>query len=56
MGHLVGTVLRMNVTPHFVVPDAAEAAAWYGRAFGAEETLSRPTPERDGDDGRPTDR
>ncbi len=27
----------MNVTPHFVVPDAAEAAAWYTRAFGARE-------------------
>ncbi|HET6865198.1 MAG TPA: VOC family protein, partial [Solirubrobacteraceae bacterium] len=27
----------MNITPHFVVPDAAEAAAWYSSAFGAEE-------------------
>ena len=30
----------MNLRSHFVVPDAAEAAAWYSRAFGAEE-LSR---------------
>lgn len=27
----------MNITPHFVVPDAAEAVAWYTRAFGARE-------------------
>jgi PhnB protein len=27
----------MNVTAHFVVPDAAEGAAWYTRAFGARE-------------------
>jgi uncharacterized glyoxalase superfamily protein PhnB len=25
------------ITPHIVVPDASEAAAWYERAFGAEE-------------------
>lgn len=27
----------MKVTAHIVVPDAAAAAAWYRRAFGAEE-------------------
>jgi PhnB protein len=27
----------MEVTAHIVVPDAAAAAAWYRRAFGAEE-------------------
>jgi uncharacterized glyoxalase superfamily protein PhnB len=27
----------MDVEPHFVVPDAARAAAWYERAFGARE-------------------
>ena len=26
-----------SITPHIVVPDAAEAAEWYGRALGAEE-------------------
>jgi PhnB protein len=34
----------MNITPHFVVPDAAEAAAWYLRAFGAEERSRVPLP------------
>ena len=34
----------MNLTPHIVVPDAGEAAAWYGRAFGAEERSRVPLP------------
>lgn len=34
----------MNITPHFVVPDAAEAAAWYSSAFGAEEQSRVPLP------------
>jgi len=34
----------MNVTPHFVVPDAAEAAAWYLRAFDAQEQSRVPLP------------
>lgn len=34
----------MNVTPHFVVPEAAEAAAWYIRAFGAQEQSRVPLP------------
>ena len=34
----------MNVTAHFVVPDAAEAGAWYGRAFGAREQSRVPLP------------
>ena len=34
----------MNVTPHFVVPDAAEAADWYARAFGAREQSRVPLP------------
>lgn len=34
----------MNVTPHLVVPDAAEAATWYGRAFGAREQSRVPLP------------
>jgi PhnB protein len=39
-----GRVEAMNVTPHFVVPDAAEAAAWYARAFGAVELSRVPLP------------
>ena len=27
----------MNITAHIVVPDAAAAAGWYARAFGARE-------------------
>ena len=27
----------MKLTPHFVVPDASEAAAWYAQAFDAQE-------------------
>jgi PhnB protein len=34
----------MKVTAHIVVPDAAAAAAWYGRAFGAEERGRVPLP------------
>jgi PhnB protein len=34
----------MNVTPHIVVPEAAEAAAWYIRAFGAQEESRVPLP------------
>lgn len=34
----------MNITPHFVVPDAAQAASWYARAFGAEEQSRIPLP------------
>jgi PhnB protein len=34
----------MNVTAHLVVPDAAEAASWYGRAFGAREQSRVPLP------------
>jgi PhnB protein len=34
----------MNLTPHFVVPEAAEAAAWYTRAFGAREQSRIPLP------------
>jgi PhnB protein len=34
----------MRVTPHFVVPDAGEAAAWYTRAFGARERSRVPLP------------
>jgi PhnB protein len=34
----------MRLTPHFVVPDAAEAAAWYARAFGAREQSRVPLP------------
>ena len=34
----------MNVTPHFVVRDAAEAADWYARAFGAREQSRVPLP------------
>jgi PhnB protein len=34
----------MNVTAHIVVPDAAEAAAWYTNAFGAHELSRIPLP------------
>ncbi len=34
----------MNITPHFVVPDAAEAAAWYEGAFTACEQSRVPLP------------
>jgi PhnB protein len=34
----------MNITPHIVVPEAAEAAAWYTRAFGAHERSRVPLP------------
>jgi PhnB protein len=34
----------MNVTPHLVVPEAAEAAAWYARAYGAQEQSRVPLP------------
>ena len=33
-----------TITPHIVVPDAAEAASWYGRAFGAQELWRIPLP------------
>jgi PhnB protein len=34
----------MNLTAHIVVPDAAEAADWYARAFGATEVTRVPLP------------
>jgi PhnB protein len=34
----------MRVTAHIVVPDAATAAEWYGRAFGAAERSRVPLP------------
>ena len=34
----------MNVEPHIVVTDADAAAAWYARAFGAEERSRVPLP------------
>jgi PhnB protein len=34
----------MEITAHIVVPDAAEAAAWYASAFGAEEAARVPLP------------
>jgi PhnB protein len=34
----------MNVTAHIVVPEAAEAAAWYANAFGAREQSRIPLP------------
>ncbi len=34
----------MNVSAHLVVPDAAEAAAWYADAFGARELSRIPIP------------
>jgi PhnB protein len=34
----------MNIAAHIVVADAAEAAAWYTRAFGARELSRIPLP------------
>jgi PhnB protein len=34
----------MKLTPHIVVADADAAAAWYVRAFGAEERVRVPLP------------
>lgn len=34
----------MPITAHLVVPDAAKAAAWYERAFGARERERVPLP------------
>jgi PhnB protein len=34
----------VNVTPHLVVPDANEAAAWYQRGFAAQEQSGVPLP------------
>jgi PhnB protein len=34
----------MDIAAHIVVPDAAEAAAWYARAFGARELSRVPLP------------
>jgi PhnB protein len=34
----------MDVAAHIVVPDAAEASAWYARAFGAREVSRVPLP------------
>jgi len=34
----------MNITAHIVVPDADAAAAWYARAFGADERSRVPLP------------
>jgi PhnB protein len=34
----------MDIVAHIVVPDAAEAAAWYARAFGARELSRVPLP------------
>ncbi len=34
----------MEIDAHTVVPDAAAAAAWYARAFGAEEVSRIPLP------------
>jgi PhnB protein len=34
----------MQLSVHLVVPDAAEAAAWYARAFGAQERSRIPLP------------
>ena len=34
----------MDVTAHIVVPDAAEASAWYANAFGAHELSRIPLP------------
>jgi PhnB protein len=35
----------MNITAHIVVPDAAAAADWYERAFGAREQSRIPIPD-----------
>jgi PhnB protein len=37
-------VARVDVTAHIVVPDAAAAADWYARAFGAAEASRIPLP------------
>lgn len=34
----------MRISPHFVVPDAAEAAVWYAQAFDAREQSRVPLP------------
>jgi PhnB protein len=34
----------VRVSAHIVVPDAAEASAWYAKAFGAEELSRIPLP------------
>src|SRR6266545_539696 len=34
----------MNVSAHIVVPEAAEAAEWYAKAFGARERSRIPLP------------
>jgi PhnB protein len=34
----------MQLSVHLVVPDASEAAAWYARAFGAQERSRIPLP------------
>jgi PhnB protein len=34
----------MDIAAHIFVPDAAEAAAWYSRAFGAREVSRVPLP------------
>jgi PhnB protein len=34
----------MKITPHFIVPDAAAAAAWYAEAFDAQEQSRVPLP------------
>jgi uncharacterized glyoxalase superfamily protein PhnB len=35
----------MKLTPHLVVRDASEAAAWYARAFDAQEQSRIPLPD-----------
>jgi PhnB protein len=35
----------MNIAAHIVVRDAAEAAAWYANAFGAQELSRIPLPD-----------
>jgi PhnB protein len=35
----------MNITAHLVVPDAADAAAWYAQAFDARELSRVPLPD-----------
>ena len=39
-----------SVTPYLIVDDAESAIGWYGRAFGAQETLRLPMGERIGHD------
>ncbi len=34
-----------TVTPYLIVDDAAEALAFYAKAFGAEETMRMPAPD-----------